>query len=76
MPSSSLSTALALSDEPYVKYDVAVEKWRTIAYVFFWLMCILAIAMSNIFVIPYLKDGPDDEGDVCGPFNRVSSFMK
>merc|ERR1712032_568386 len=56
-----------------VKYTISVEKWRFIAYIFFWCMCIFAIIMANLFVIPYLAAGPDEEGSTCGPFNRKTS---
>lgn len=57
----------------YLKYDIVVEKWRTIAYVFFWCMSIFAIILANVFVAPALKAGPAVEGDTCGPFNRETS---
>jgi hypothetical protein len=61
---------------PVVKQTVSVESWRTTAYVFFWSMCIFAIAMANIFVIPAMAKGPKIPGDPCGPFNRVSHIFQ
>lgn len=59
-----------------VSLTVNVEKWRCIAYIFFWLMCLLAVIMTNLFVIDILAAGPDPslplERKGCGPFNRVS----
>lgn len=50
------------------------EKWRVRFYLFFWTMCILAIVMTQIFVLPILAAGapPDTPPEQlgCGPFNR------
>jgi hypothetical protein len=62
----------AARDMPFLKYTVAVESWRVTAYVFFWTMCIFAICMANLFVVPAMKAGPAVPGSPCGPFNRVS----
>lgn len=59
-------------EAPIIKIRVAPESWRFTAYCFFWSMCIFAIMMSKIFVIPLLARGPTKEGDICGPFNRDS----
>ena len=63
-------------EAPIIKIRVAPESWRFTAYCFFWSMCIFAIMMSKIFVIPLLARGPEKEGDVCGPFNRVSLCVR
>lgn len=52
-----------------LSFSVPPESWRFIAYLMFWLMCILAIILSKTLVEPYLAKGPED-GSVCGPFNR------
>jgi len=57
-------------EAPIIKMTVSPESWRFTAYCFFWSMCIFAITMSKIFVVPYLAAGPKKEGDICGPFNR------
>jgi hypothetical protein len=62
----------AARDMPFLKYTVAVESWRVTAYIFFWTMCIFAICMANLFVVPAMKAGPAVPGSPCGPFNRVS----
>ena len=62
--------------DPKLTRTIPVEKWRCIAYFFFWTMCGLAYVMSKIFVAPMLLNGPVD-GTIeqkmgCGPFDRVS----
>jgi len=56
------------------KTTVSVEKWRCIAYGFFWTMCLFALTMTKLFVVDYLKAGPDPDLPIekqgCGPFNR------
>ena len=59
-----------------LKIQVKVEKWRCIAYGFFWTMVVFAKLMTTLFVDEILKDGADPsvplEQKGCGPFNRVS----
>lgn len=54
-----------------ITFTVSSEKWRFIAYLFFWGMCIFAIVLSSTLVAPILAAGPED-GSSCGPYNRVS----
>jgi len=61
--------------DPKLTRTIPVEKWRCIAYFFFWTMVGLANVMSKIFVAPMLLNGPVD-GTIeqkmgCGPFDRV-----
>jgi hypothetical protein len=63
------------ADEAVIKMSVAAESWRFTAYCAFWGMCGFAIAMTKIFVAPFLAAGPAD-GSTCGPFNRVSQTSK
>jgi len=57
------------NDEAAIKFTVSPESWRFFAYLMFWLMSIIAITVSNLFVKPYLAKGPED-GSTCGPFKR------
>jgi len=55
-----------------ITLSVTSETWRFRAYLGFWFFCSFAIAISRIFVVPFLAKGPAD-GSSCGPFNRVST---
>jgi hypothetical protein len=50
-----------------IEFFVSAESIRFIAYLFFWGMCFFAIAMTKIYVRPYLLKGPED-GNTCPPF--------
>jgi len=56
-----------------IKATISVEKWRCIAYLFFWTMCGFAIMCSKVWVAPYLAAGPAADTPAnqmgCGPFN-------
>ncbi len=72
---STKAKPVAPRAEPVEKIRVAPESWRTTAYIFFWSMCIFAICMAEIFVIPAMAKGPAIPGSPCGPFNRVSNVL-
>lgn len=59
-----------------IRYTVAAETWRFIAYIFFWSMCAFAILFTKFVTAAKLAEGPTayglPEGDTCGPFGRVS----
>jgi hypothetical protein len=59
-------------EEPVWKWTVGAEQLRFVAYLGFWSMVLLARTLSTRLVVPMLAAGPEKEGDVCGPFNRVS----
>ena len=71
--STKLAPTNKMANEVVVKAKVAVESWRFQAYVGFWGMCIFAMAMHRIFVVPIMLKGPAD-GRPCGPYDRVSHF--
>lgn len=57
-----------------IRYTVAAETWRFIAYIFFWSMCAFAILFTKFYTAAKLAEGPTayglPEGDQCGPFGR------
>ena len=71
-PAANRTRTSSAGTSTAITFSVTSERWRFIAYLFFWGMSIFAITMSNIFVVPMLAAGPAD-GDTCGPFNRVSA---
>ncbi|CAJ1963267.1 unnamed protein product [Cylindrotheca closterium] len=69
IPKVKRASTVIGSELPAIKLNIVAERWRFYAYIAFWSMCILAIALSKIFVAPILAAGPED-GSTCGPFNR------
>ena len=59
---------------PRLVLKASSERWRFIAYLWFWAMCTFAILMTNLYVKDLLAAGPED-GLACGPFNRVSGAV-
>ena len=57
-------------DEVVLRYTVSPESWRSLAYLMFWSMCILALIFTKTLVKPLLAKGPNEDGSTCGPFNR------
>ena len=57
-----------------LKASIKSEKWRCIAYIFFWTMVLLARILSKYFVVDRLAAGPPSTTPIeqlgCGPFNR------
>ena len=51
-----------------LQYEVEIESWRFIAYVFFWFFCFFAMFMTRRYVAPLLAAGPETPGSTCGPF--------
>ncbi len=76
MTATKLRPKNATLSDASLKVTVSAETWRFIAYIFFWFMCFFAMTVSRIVVAPKLAEGPTaygkEEGDTCGPFNRVS----
>ena len=58
------------AEDAFISFSVSVERVRFIAFVCFWIMCLFAMAMAEIFVKPMLAAGPPD-GSTCPPFERV-----
>jgi hypothetical protein len=48
-----------------VTFKVNPESCRFIAFIFFWSMCIFAIAMTKFVVRHALLDGPEVAGNTC-----------
>lgn len=53
---------------PILSYEVEVESWRFIVYIFFWFMVFFAMFMSQNYVAPMLAAGPELPGNTCGAF--------
>jgi len=51
------------------KVYVNVEFLRVVAYTNFFIMIICAIIFNKTLASPRLKDGPDDDGDICGEWD-------
>lgn len=56
-----------MTDE--VTFTICPQCVRFIVYVAFWAMVSVAVTVTNIFVVPYLAEGPAD-GSTCPPFSR------
>lgn len=51
------------------RFRVAAESWRFIAYCGFWVMAMIAVTITKVYVVPSLAAG-SPSGDFCGPFDR------
>jgi len=59
------------NESDVVKVYINVECIRVIAYVNFFIMCSCAMLINTHLVKPRLKEGPDEEGSTCSPFDGV-----
>jgi len=50
-------------------FSICPQCVRFIVYLSFWAMVAVAAIVTNIFVVPYLAEGPAD-GSTCPPFSR------
>lgn len=53
----------------YIRFTLAPESIRFVTYCLFWMMALLAIAVTKTLTYPMLLKGPSD-GSFCPPFEK------
>lgn len=57
-----------------LSFKLKPEMCRFFAYASFWLMCAVAIFLTETVTRHILLAGPDEEGSTCGPFDLGVGF--